>query len=167
MLATGVDLRNPRRVVRALEIAELRGDGPPPALQPYAGPLIWLGLQIKPQVYFARIKARAQAQFEAGLIEEARELRERYDPALPAFSAIGYREAWSVLDGELTEAAAIELDVQRNHAFSKRQRTWFRAEPGITWLDATEALPDAAALEAVERFLAEAEPASQPEPRDP
>jgi tRNA dimethylallyltransferase len=154
VLATGVDLRNPRRVVRALEIAELRGDGPPPALQPYPGPLVWLGLSIRPHVYFDRIKARAHAQFQAGLIEEARELRERFDPSLPAFSAIGYREAWSVLDGELTEAAAIDLDIQRNQAFSKRQRTWFRSEPGITWLDATAALPVEAALEKAGKILA-------------
>ena len=41
---------------------------------------------------------RAQ-QFDAGLVEEARALRERWDPALPAFSAIGYRESWAFLDG--------------------------------------------------------------------
>ena len=78
---------------------------------------------------------RARAQFDAGLIDEARRLRERYDPALPAFSAIGYREAWAVLDGELTREAAIAEDARRNEAFAKRQRTWFRAEPDIDWLD--------------------------------
>ncbi len=64
-------------------------------------------------------------------------MRARFDPTLPAFSAIGYREAWAVLDGELTRDAAIELDVRRNVGFAKRQSTWFRSEPGITWLDAT------------------------------
>ena len=54
---------------------------------------------------------------------------------MPAFSAIGYREAWGVLDGELTRDAAIELDARRNVAFAKRQPTWFRSEPGISWLD--------------------------------
>ncbi len=95
-----------------------------------------------------RIATRARAQFDAGLIEEARALRERFDPGLPAFSAIGYREAWAVLDGELTRDAAIELDAQRNLAFAKRQRTWFRSEPDITWLDATDALPEPEALAA-------------------
>ena len=71
-------------------------------------------------------------------IDEARALRERFDPSLPAFSAIGYREAWAVLDGELTRDAAIELDARRNVAFAKRQRTWFRSEPDITWLDADD-----------------------------
>ncbi|HEV7603636.1 MAG TPA: tRNA (adenosine(37)-N6)-dimethylallyltransferase MiaA [Candidatus Limnocylindrales bacterium] len=159
-LAAGVDLRNPRRVVRALEIAELRGDGPPPAPRGYPGPVTWLGLSVHPHVHATRIAVRAKAQFDAGLVEEARELRERFDPTLPAFSAIGYREAWAVIDGKSTLAAAIELDRKRNLAFSKRQRTWFRSEPDITWLDATEELPDVAALEAAERLLEEATPAS-------
>ena len=152
-LAAGVDRRNPRRVVRALEIAELRGDGPPPALHGYRGPIVWLGLTLQPDVHAARIAARARAQFDAGLIEEARALRDRFDPGLPAFSAIGYREAWAVLDGELTRDAAIDLDAQRNVAFSKRQRTWFRSEPDITWLDATEDLPTEIALGHIRRSI--------------
>ena len=102
---------------------------------------------VDPAPHAARIAARARAQFDEGLVEEAQSLRERFDPTLPAFSAIGYREAWSVLDGDLTREAAIELDAKRNVAFARRQRTWFRAEPGITWLDATERLAVAAALE--------------------
>jgi tRNA dimethylallyltransferase len=152
-LAAGVDTRNPRRVVRALEIAEIRGDGPPPAPRGYPGPSLWIGLTVEPRAHAARIATRAQAQFDAGLIEEARALRERFDPGSPAFSAIGYREAWAVLDGELTRDAAIELDAQRNVAFSKRQRTWFRSEPGITWLDATDELPEREAIAATRSLL--------------
>jgi tRNA dimethylallyltransferase len=152
-LAAGVDTRNPRRVVRALEIAELRGDGPPPPPRGYPGPVAWLGLAVQPQTHGTRIAARARAQFDAGLIDEARALRERFDPGLPAFSAIGYREAWAVLDGELTRDAAIDLDARRNLAFSKRQRTWFRSEADITWLDATEGLPTETALELVSPLL--------------
>ena len=136
--ATRVDLRNPRRVVRALEIAELRGDAGPPAPLGYDGPSVWIGLGAAQPVHARWIAERARAQFDAGLIEEARALRERFDPALPAFSAIGYREAWAVLDGELSRNAAIELDARRNVAFAKRQRTWFRSEPGIRWLDAAD-----------------------------
>jgi tRNA dimethylallyltransferase len=79
---------------------------------------------------------RAREQFDSGLVEEARALRERFDPALPAFSAIGYREAWALIDGTLTREQAIELDARRNVAFAKRQATWFRSEPGVKWLDA-------------------------------
>jgi tRNA dimethylallyltransferase len=101
----------------------------------------WIGLAVDAPTHRTWIAARARAQFDAGLIDEARALRERFDPASPAFSAIGYREAWAVLDGELSREAAIAEDARRNTAFAKRQRTWFRAEPGISWLDATEALP--------------------------
>ena len=76
-------------------------------------------------------------------------LRERYDPTLPAFSAIGYREAWTVVDGTATLDEAIEVDTRRNIAFARRQRTWFRAEPGIQWLDATSDDPFPGALERV------------------
>jgi len=152
--ATRIDARNPRRVVRALEIATLDGGhGPLPAPRGYAGPVAWIGLTVDPSTHAAWIAARARAQFEAGLVEEARALRERYDSALPAFSAIGYREAWAVLDGTLTREAAIAEDARRNLAFAKRQRTWFRTEPDITWLDGTTEAPDAAALDAARRLM--------------
>ncbi len=140
-LAATVDLANPRRVVRALEIAELSGDAPRPPVRGYPAPLVWLGLTVEPMAHRERISARARAQFAAGLLDEARSLRDRFDPALPAFSAIGYREAWAVLDGAMSREAAVELDAQHNVSFAKRQRTWFRSEPDIDWLDATAALP--------------------------
>ena len=152
VLAASIETRNPRRVVRALEIAELRGDGTLPAPLGYPGPLLWLGLTVEPALHARRIETRVRIQFDAGLLEEARTLRERFDQALPAFSAIGYREAWAVLDGQLTVSAAIALDTQRSIAFSKRQRTWFRSEPGITWLDAVDD-PAIRAQELVGRLL--------------
>ena len=145
--AARVDLHNPRRVVRALEIAELQGDRALPPPLGYAGPVRWIGLALDHPTHRQWIAARARAQFDAGLIDEASVLRERFDPALPAFSAIGYREAWSVLDGTLTLEAAIDEDARRNVGFAKRQRTWFRSEPAIEWLDAAdEGGADAAAL---------------------
>jgi tRNA dimethylallyltransferase len=136
--ASRVDVRNPRRVSRALELAELLGDEPLPEPRAYAGPIAWIGLRLEPVTHVSWIAARARAQFDAGLVDEARSLRERLDPSLPAFSAIGYREAWAVLDDELTREQAIELDARRNRQFAKRQQTWFRREPEIRWLDASE-----------------------------
>jgi tRNA dimethylallyltransferase len=135
-LAAETDLRNPRRVVRALEIAGRRGDGRRPEPRGYPAPAAWLGLRVDPAEHRRRIDHRAREQFNAGLIEEARRLRERFDPGLPAFSAIGYREAWSVLDLQATLEEAIDEDVRRNMAFGRRQRTWFRSEPDIIWMDA-------------------------------
>jgi tRNA dimethylallyltransferase len=131
------DLANPRRVARALEIAELVGDAPPPPLRGYPAPVAWLGLHVHGVTHRDWIARRAREQFEAGLVDEAGALRERFDPALPAFSAIGYHEAWALLDGQIDRETAIERDATRNVAFSKRQATWFRAERDIEWLDAT------------------------------
>ena len=156
--AEAIDTANPRRVVRALEIATVAGGEPDlPAPRGYDGPVAWVGLEVEPATHREWIANRARDQFDAGLIDEARSLRERYDPALPAFSAIGYREAWAVLDGEMTLEAAIAEDARRNQAFAKRQRTWFRSEPGIDWLDGT-ARPPTDPIVAAARTLVDARP---------
>ena len=152
-LASETHLANPRRVIRALEIAELRGDGSRPRPRGYDGPVAWIGLELARDEHARRIAARARQQFHAGLVEEAAALRERFDPSLPAFSAIGYQEAWAVVDGTLSLEAAIEQDARRNVAFAKRQRTWFRAEPDIAWLDATAGDPFEASMAAALSIL--------------
>ena len=59
------------------------------------------------------------------------------DAVLSPDEVEGDREAWAVIDGVLDRNAAIAEDARRNLSFAKRQRTWFRTEPDITWLDAT------------------------------
>jgi tRNA dimethylallyltransferase len=151
-LAGRTDLRNPRRVSRALEIAELRGDAPLPPPVAYPAPLLGLQLVVDDPELRRRITERARAQFDAGLVEEARALREGWDPGLRAFSAIGYRESWAHLDGELTLDGAIELDALHNHQLAKRQATWFRREPALSSVDAS-ADPVPAALAALSVFV--------------
>ena len=152
-IATRTDLRNPRRVVRALEIATLRGDGPLPAPLGYGAPVLGLQLAVEPAEHRRRIHERAHLQFDAGLVEEARGLRDRFDPTLPAFSAIGYRESWAFLDGTRTLDEAIALDALHNEQFAKRQKTWFRREPALAVVDATGD-PRPTLLDRVDRWLA-------------
>jgi tRNA dimethylallyltransferase len=152
--AAEVDLRNPRRVVRAVEIARLRGDAPLPQPRGYGRPVLWLGLSVEPPALRERIHARARAQFEAGLVEETRALADRYSPTLPSFSGIGYAEALAVIEGRLTPEAAVAEDARRNVLFARRQATWFRREPGVLWLDATSALPLDEVSVAVQSYLA-------------
>ena len=142
-LAARTDLQNPRRIARALEIAELQGDRPLPAPRGYPDSSVWLGLERSiPATHREWIAGRARGQFDAGLIDEAAGLRARgYAPTLRSLTAIGYREAFAVLDGRMTRDEAIAEDTRRNIAFAKRQRTWFRAEPGIEWFDASSADP--------------------------
>ena len=108
---------------------------------------------MEPAEHRHRIHTRARAQFDAGLGEEARALRARWGPGLRAFSAIGYRESWAYLDGELTLEEAIDLDATRNVRFAKRQRTWFRREPELEVLDATTD-PTPVARRRLEAFVA-------------
>ena len=154
-LAARTDLHNPRRVVRALEIATLQGDAPLPTPVGYPAPVLGLQLIVAPGEHARRMALRARAQFAAGLVDEARALRERFDPALPAFSAIGYRESWAYLDGASTLEAAIQLDATRNVQFAKRQRTWFRSERSLGVIDATGD-PLAGAAERLDPWLAAA-----------
>ena len=150
--ATRIDVANPRRVVRALERAIVRGDVPPPAPRGYPARSAWIGLKLEPSENARQIAERARAQFDCGLLDEAGGLRARFDTALPAFSAVGYREAFAVLDGILTVEQAIENDVARTRQLARRQRTWFRAEPDISWLDgALDPLPGA--LELARRLI--------------
>jgi len=148
-----VDLRNPRRVVRALEIARLRGDEPLPEPRGYGRDVLWLGLNVDPVVLRERIHHRAQAQFDAGLVEETRALIGRFDPSLPSFSGIGYAEARAVIEDRLTLEQAVAEDAHRNVLFARRQATWFRSEPGVTWFDATDQIPVGAATEAAVAYL--------------
>jgi tRNA dimethylallyltransferase len=132
-VAARTDLANPRRVVRAVERTRIAGDRPPPAPVGYPGPSAWLGLALDPVDHARAIDERAREQFDAGLVEEAAALRRRYPDDLRAFSAMGYREAFALLDGAMDRETAIATDAARTRAFARRQRTWFHAEPGIEW----------------------------------
>jgi tRNA dimethylallyltransferase len=154
--AAEVDLRNPRRVVRAVEIARLRGDAPLPQPRGYGRPVLWLGLSVEPPALRERIHARARAQFAAGLVDETRALVARYSHTLPSFSGIGYAEALAVIEGRVELDAAVAQDARRNVLFARRQATWFRRETDVHWLDATHELPIEAAFAAAESYLASA-----------
>ena len=152
-VAARTDLANPRRVVRALERAAVRGDRPPPAPRGYPARSVWIGLNLEPSENARWIERRARAQFASGLLDEAAALRWRYDQGERAFSAVGYREAFAVLDGEWSVGEAIERAALRTRQLARRQRTWFRAEPDVTWLDATSASLEREASKIVEASL--------------
>jgi tRNA dimethylallyltransferase len=106
----------------------------------------------RPELY-TRIDARAKAMFCNGLVEETRQLRERFGPQSRAFTSLGYLQAAAVLDGSMTLSAAIAETRQGHRNYAKRQRTWFRREGelhAVHWLagcgDAPETQAEAAAL---------------------
>jgi len=150
-LAARTDLRNPRRVVRALEIATLAGDRLPPPPRGYPAPVLWLGLRLRADVHRQRIANRAASQFAGGLLREAGRLQKRYPRNAAAFTAFGYWEAFAVLDGALSRQEALDETIRRTRDYAKRQLTWFRAEEGVAWIDAADD-PLPAALAAVRNF---------------
>jgi len=155
LTAARTDLRNPRRVVRALEIVRLRGDGPPVAALGYGGPALRLNLALDPEINRAWIERRAIGQLDAGLPEEAARLRQEFGSNLRSFSAIGYQEAFDLLDGRIDRAGFLAVNVGRNVAFARRQRTWFRGDAfgdEQVELDAADD-PFQGAIRAVRRFL--------------
>jgi tRNA dimethylallyltransferase len=151
-VAEGIDLRNPRRVIRALERAIVTGSAAPPQPLGYAAPVTWLGLRRPPEEHRRAIADRIDDHFAGGLLDEASRLRARYPEDLPAFTAMGYREAFDVLAGRTDVEAAKATDARRTWAYARRQRTWFRSEPGVEWLEAGDG-HTGAALSIVSGFL--------------
>lgn len=96
------------------------------------------GLDLERDQLARRLDARVDGYFDAGLVQEVRGLLARgVPPAANAFKAIGYREVLSRLSADGDPEAARD-EVQRNtRRLAKRQRTWFRSEPGVLWLDAS------------------------------
>ncbi|WP_227712859.1 tRNA (adenosine(37)-N6)-dimethylallyltransferase MiaA [Nanchangia anserum] len=136
--ATRIDPANTRRVVRALEVCELTGR-PFSATLPsytYVRAAIQVGLRWDRAVLRDRIEQRALKMVEAGFLDEVRDLASRgLSEAPTAVRATGYREALSVLAGELPEADLAAAIAQQTWKLARRQITWFRRDPRITWLD--------------------------------
>ncbi len=145
--AAAIDLNNPRRLIRALEIAESRRHQTAPGSQPAANPPIpayILGLQVEPAALAERIAQRTAHMFRNGLLNEARHLRDQgYDRSLPALTGVGYAEALAHLDGRLTLAEAIERTTIRTRQYARRQRTWFRHQLPTHWRPPETALKTA------------------------
>lgn len=134
------------RTQRALEV--LYATGAPMSRQTSASPPPWrvLELGLNPLDLRQRISARTQALYNQGLVEETRELRERYGPELPLLQTIGYGEALQVLAGDLSRPAAIAHTTRRTQQFAKRQRTWFRRQHQPHWLPDDNPLNEAGRL---------------------
>ncbi len=132
------DLRNPRRVLRALERAiQAGGAAGDPIAASWPGRLAMIGIERPRSVLVARIQARAADLFTHGLLDETARLRHAgYGPELPPLSGHGYREAFRVLTGEWDVERAVAETVRRTRQYAKRQMTWFRRDRRIVWLPA-------------------------------
>lgn len=131
-----VDLENPRRLIRALEISTSSG-------RPYSSFLgkrrapegfvhISLGIEAPREVIYKRIENRVDSMIQQGLLEEVTSLLPYRD--LNALQTVGYQEFFPYLDGETDLETAVALAKRNTRRFAKRQLTWYRKNPEIRWI---------------------------------
>lgn len=143
--AARIEPGNLRRSVRALEVIELTGRpfssfaADWERYRPVYDDLVVRGTDTDD--LRARIEGRARAMVGGGLLEEARRLRSSPRPlSRTAEQAIGYAEAFAVLDGELAEDDLAEAVARRTWRYARRQRSWFRADPRVVWSSPADVL---------------------------
>ena len=135
-----VDLNNPQRLIRALEVCESTG-------QPYSSfhkggraqrdfNIIKIGLNLPREELYNRINQRVHIMVADGLIDEVKDLTQYRH--LNALNTVGYSEIFDYLDGKTDLATAIALVKQNSRRFAKRQLTWFKKDKDIKWFNPTD-----------------------------
>ena len=130
-----VDLKNPRRVLHALEICHSTGRTYTSfrvrACKPRPFNIIKIGLNIPRPRLFERINGRVDKMIAEGLVDEARELYPQR--GLTALSTVGYNEMFKYFDGEMTLPVAIERMKKNTRVYAKKQLTWYKRDEEMTW----------------------------------
>ena len=130
-----VDLRNPMRVLKALEVSIQTG-------LPYSSFLrdekkerpfriLRMALDMDREMLYRRINGRVDQMMAAGLLEEAEQLK--HLKAYTAMKTVGYRELFRVMDGELSLGEGVDLIKRNTRKFARKQLTWFRKENRYQW----------------------------------
>ncbi|MEZ4970545.1 MAG: tRNA (adenosine(37)-N6)-dimethylallyltransferase MiaA [Flavobacteriaceae bacterium] len=132
-----VDLNNPRRIIRALEVCIVTG-------LPYTSFLnqtkpkrkfntTTIAINAEREIIYDRINQRVDNMMEEGLLEEVASLREHQ--TLNALQTVGYRELFRYFKGEMDLDTAVEEIKKNTRRFAKRQLTWLRKKEDIFWVD--------------------------------
>lgn len=130
-----VDLKNPKRVIHALEICYMTGRTYTsfrtcsPKERPFQ--IIKIGLRREREELYDRINRRVDQMVADGLIEEARCVYPYRN--LNSLNTVGYKELFAYFDGNCTLEAAIEKIKQNSRIYSRKQMTWFRRDDSINW----------------------------------
>lgn len=144
------------RTLRALEVfyttgiplSAQQGSNPP------SYPILQIGLDIPDlDQQVALIQRRTAQMIEQGWVEEVQQIIGNYGAELPLLKTLGYDELCQYLKGDCTLEEAIAAIVLHTRQFAKRQRTWFKANPEIQWLNALDQHLDQTAWRIVETFL--------------
>ncbi|QAA80401.1 tRNA (adenosine(37)-N6)-dimethylallyltransferase MiaA [Aequorivita sp. H23M31] len=132
-----IDIQNPHRLIRALEIIDFTG-------KPFSSFLnkksvfrnfqpLFIGLTADREIVYNRINKRVDQMIDNGLIDEAYQLYNYRDRN--ALQTVGYRELFDYFDGTIAKEEAISEIKKNTRRFAKRQGTWFRKNEAINWFD--------------------------------
>jgi tRNA dimethylallyltransferase len=151
--AAKIHPRDRLRVVRALEVEAASGR-PIAAWKAEAAPLAFrfraFGLVRDRDEHRAAVELRARRMVERGLVEEVARLRDSgLTPQCQAYRSVGVPEAWAFLDGAISRDEMLERIVRATWALVRRQTSWFRAQPEVSWIRVTGRTPSDVAQEIV------------------
>lgn len=133
-----IDIKNPRRLSRALEVFEVSGKSilsfwnQNPKNSKYQ--MLWLGIDLGWEKLENNIRNRIEEMFLNGLVEETLYLQNKYPISLKAFKAIGYYEVIEFLKGKISLHEAKNQIFIKTRQYAKRQLTWFKKNKNIHWL---------------------------------
>jgi tRNA dimethylallyltransferase len=129
---------NGRRVVRALEVIEITGrrfSATLPAQRYHYPGAVQVGVDIDRPTLDARIEQRVVRMWDDGLVEEVRRLEAvGLREGRTASRALGYQQVLAFLDDRMTEEEAREATIVGTRRFARRQDSWFRKDPRVTWV---------------------------------
>jgi tRNA dimethylallyltransferase len=134
------EMQNPQRMMRALEVFTISGRSilsfrlGKRKERPFR--ILQVGLDLPRAILYERINQRADEMFQAGLIEEARNLFPFRN--LNALQTVGYKELFDHFSGKMSLEESIVLIKQNTRHYAKRQLTWFKKDASIHWLNAAE-----------------------------
>jgi tRNA dimethylallyltransferase len=141
--AARIHPNDPQRIQRALEvryatgrpISELQAATHSPLGDTPLG--AWALVPANRDILSTRLELRFDEMMRLGFLDEVRGLQARGDltPAHPAVRAVGYRQLWEHLEGQFSLPEAVRRGITATRQLSKRQMTWIRSEPGLTWVD--------------------------------
>jgi tRNA dimethylallyltransferase len=149
--AARISPNDPQRIQRALEVCYETGQALSDLHRQTVSPLnagpVWQWALVPGERgrLHARLESRFYSMLAGGFLEEVRALHVRGDlnASLPAIRAVGYRQLWSHLQGEISLEEATRSGIAATRQLAKRQLTWIRSERSLQWLD-----PDADGAEA-------------------
>jgi len=139
VIASQMDLKNPRRVLRALEVIRLTGKKMSEFRNQKRKTLdfevLKTGLEMPREILYERINHRVDLMIQEGLLLEVKQLAEKYPMTINAFQTCGYQEFIPYFSMERSLEEAIDLVKQHSRNYAKRQLTWFKKDKEIQWIN--------------------------------